>query len=65
MGGPVPIGGRKANLTQYNEAHLQEVALNEQARPLVSVLLLPGGHSQTACSPAAGGLLLPSCVAYL
>ena len=30
MGGPIPNGGMKANMDQYYEAHMQEVALNEQ-----------------------------------
>ncbi len=30
LGGPTPIGARKANLSQEVESHLMEVALNEQ-----------------------------------
>lgn len=34
LGGPKPIGARKANLTYETEMFLQEVALNEQAHAL-------------------------------
>ena len=30
MGGPTPIGARKANLSPEAESYLQEIALNEQ-----------------------------------
>ena len=34
LGGPTPIGARKANLSPQAYAYMEEVALNEQARPL-------------------------------
>jgi hypothetical protein len=34
LGGPTPIGARKANLSQEVESHLMEVALNEQGHAL-------------------------------
>ena len=37
LGGPTPIGARKANLSQEVESHLMEVALNEQVRSSSSV----------------------------
>lgn len=37
LGGPAPIGARKANLSDAVEPFLQEIALSEQ----VSLLLLP------------------------
>ena len=33
LGGPTPIGARKANLSLQAYAYMEEVALNEQARP--------------------------------
>ena len=32
LGGPTPIGARKANLSAQAYAYMEEVALNEQAR---------------------------------
>ncbi len=32
LGGPAPLGARKANLTERTLPYLQEVALNEQVR---------------------------------
>ena len=34
LGGPVPIGARKANLSAEVQAHMEEIALNEQAHAL-------------------------------
>ena len=39
LGGPTPIGARKANLSQEVASHLAEVALNEQVSQL-----LPDAH---------------------
>ena len=32
MGGPIPLGAQKANLSYEIQAHMEEVALNEQVR---------------------------------
>lgn len=33
LGGPAPIGGRKAALSPEIEPYMQEIALSEQVRP--------------------------------
>ena len=37
LGGPTPIGARKANLTERVKPYLEEVALNEQVQPFDSL----------------------------
>ena len=32
LGGPTPIGARKANLSDEVQSHMEEIALNEQVR---------------------------------
>ena len=34
LGGPVPVGARKANLSNEVQMHMEEVALNEQGHAL-------------------------------
>ena len=49
LGGPTPIGARKANLSQEVESHLMEVALNEQAR---TYCYLPRLDIRVCCVPS-------------
>ena len=49
LGGPTPIGARKANLSQEVESHLMEVALNEQVSIHCYMALLDLHLAQEAC----------------
>lgn len=56
MGGPVPIGAQRANLSDTVRMYMEEVALNEQVLltslpSLASLIALPG---HLADKPAAG-----------
>lgn len=59
LGGPAPIGARKANLSQNVEPYMQEIALSEQVSTLYRLLHLKcNGAKQFA--PVIGSAMLCS-----
>ena len=55
LGAPVPIGARKANLSAQAQAHMEEVALNEQGHALFTRQV--SGSCCAACTCAMHGIL--------
>ena len=61
LGGPTPIGARKAPLSEKYLSMMQEVALNEQVCSHSGYLLLSADHNcciLPILTPAAGSLVL-------
>ena len=48
MGGPIPLGAQKANLSYEVQAHMEEVALNEQVS--LCLMTIPSSLLSTNCS---------------
>ena len=57
LGGPVPIGARKANLSDEVQMHMEEVALNEQGHALFTRQVLLDPCCKTASQRSAGVIL--------
>ena len=55
LGGPAPIGGRKASLSDAIEPYMQEIALGEQVRSQnqFSLNCSKASHTTFACRRAA------------
>ena len=64
LGGPVPIGAQKANLSPEIEPYLQEIALSEQVCTLLS---LPNACNLAVwlCMPAANKQAASQMLSYL